>query len=119
MGVSRYLKEQNPTIEIIGLQPKEGASIPGIRRWPKAYLPAIFDESRVDRVIDIDQCAAETTMRDLASKEGIFCGVSSGGAVAGALQLSKELENAIIVAIICVRGDRYLATGVFDTNLKE
>lgn len=122
MGVSRYLKEQNPAIEVIGLQPKEGSSIPGIRRWPKAYLPSIFDENRVDRVIDVDQQQAEVTMRELSSKEGIFCGVSSGGAVAGALQLSKELEsnninNAVIVAIVCDRGDRYLSTGVFDVAL--
>ncbi len=114
MGVSRYLKEQNSAIEIIGLQPAEGAAIPGIRRWPKAYLPAIFDETRVDRVFDISQQEAEQTMRALAAKEGIFCGVSSGGAVAGALRLSAQVENAIIVAIICDRGDRYLSTGVFD-----
>ena len=124
MGVSRYLKEQNPAIEVIGLQPKEGSSIPGIRRWPKAYLPSIFDKNRIDRVIDIDQQQAEVTMRDLSSKEGIFCGVSSGGAVAGALQLSKELEsnninNAVIVAIVCDRGDRYLSTGVFDVALTQ
>lgn len=114
MGVSRYLKEQNPAIEIIGLQPRDGASIPGIRRWPKEYLPSIFDESRVDRVIDIDQTAAEQTMKRLAAEEGIFCGVSSGGAVVGALQVSAEVENAVIVAIICDRGDRYLSTGVFE-----
>lgn len=116
MGVSRYLKEQNPAIEVIGLQPKDGASIPGIRRWPKEYLPSIFDENRVDRVLDIDQNIAEETMKNLASVEGIFCGVSSGGAVAGALQISAEVENAVIVAIICDRGDRYLSTGVFDNN---
>ena len=115
MGVSRFLKEQNKDIEIIGLQPKEGASIPGIRRWPEAYLPKIFDRSRVDRVIDIDQLDAETTMRRLAREEGIFCGVSSGGAVMGALQVSAEVENAVIVAIICDRGDRYLSTGVFSS----
>lgn len=118
MGVSRYLKEQNSDIEIIGLQPKEGASIPGIRRWPKAYLPAIFDQQRVDRVIDIDQASAEQTMRRLAAEEGIFCGVSSGGAVAGALQVSQQVSNAVIVAIICDRGDRYLSTGVFDSALE-
>ena len=118
MGVSRYLKEQNSAIEIVGLQPQEGASIPGIRRWPKEYLPTIFDEQRVDRVLDIGQTDAENTMRDLAAREGIFCGVSSGGAVAGALQLSKTVENAVIVAIICDRGDRYLSTGVFDEALK-
>ena len=114
MGVSRYLKEQNPEIEIIGLQPKDGSRIPGIRRWPEAYLPAIFDRSRVDTVIDVDQQQAEITMRALARKEGIFCGVSSGGSVHVALELSRRVENATIVAIICDRGDRYLSTGVFD-----
>lgn len=114
MGVSRYLKEQNPDIQVIGLQPREGAQIPGIRRWPEAYLPAIFERSRVDRVIDISQQQAEDTMRALARQEGIFCGVSSGGAVAGALQLAEEVQNATIVVIICDRGDRYLSTGVFD-----
>ena len=114
MGVSRFLKEQNPDIEIIGLQPKDGSRIPGIRRWPQAYLPKIFDASRVDRIIDVDQHDAEQTMRELAKQEGIFCGVSSGGSIYGALQLSKEVSNAVIVAIICDRGDRYLSTGVFD-----
>ena len=114
MGTSRFLKEQNPEIQIVGLQPQEGSAIPGIRRWPEAYLPKIFDASRVDQVIDIDQQSAEVTMRALAAQEGIFCGVSSGGAVAGALQLSKQVENAVIVAIICDRGDRYLSTGVFE-----
>lgn len=113
MGTSRYLKEQNPEIEIVGLQPQEGASIPGIRRWPKEYLPTIFDASRVDRIVDIGQQEAEDTMRALAKQEGIFCGVSSGGAIAGALRLSQEVENSVIVAIICDRGDRYLSTGVF------
>ncbi|MFT7373960.1 MAG: cysteine synthase B [Oleiphilaceae bacterium] len=113
MGTSRYLKEQNDKIQIIGLQPEEGASIPGIRRWPKEYLPKIFDASRVDKVIGMGQEEAEQTMRALAKEEGIFCGVSSGGAVAGALRLAKTLENAVIVAIICDRGDRYLSTGVF------
>jgi len=114
MGVSRYLKEQNPEVQVIGLQPREGSQIPGIRRWPEAYLPAIFERSRVDRVIDISQQQAEETMRALARQEGIFCGVSSGGAVAGALQLAQEVQNATIVVIICDRGDRYLSTGVFD-----
>ncbi|MBY6034313.1 cysteine synthase CysM [Marinobacter daepoensis] len=113
MGVSRYLKERNPDIRIVGLQPEDGASIPGIRRWPEAYLPKIFDASRVDQVLDIGQQEAEDTMRALAEKEGIFCGVSSGGAIAAALKLSQEVENAVIVAIICDRGDRYLSTGVF------
>lgn len=114
MGVSRYLKEQNPDVQIIGLQPTEGAAIPGIRRWPQEYLPSIFDDARVDRVVDMGQQEAEHTMRRLAREEGIFCGVSSGGAVAAALRLNAELENAVIVVIICDRGDRYLSTGVFD-----
>lgn len=114
MGTSQYLKEKNANIQIVGLQPEDGASIPGIRRWPEAYLPKIFDASRVDSVIDIDQKSAEVTMRDLAREEGIFCGVSSGGAVAGALKLNEELENAIIVTIICDRGDRYLSTGIYN-----
>lgn len=114
MGVSRYLKEQNPEVQIIGLQPTEGASIPGIRRWPQAYLPSIFDQQRVDQVVDMSQQEAEDTMRRLAREEGIFCGVSSGGAVAAALRLNAEVENAVIVVIICDRGDRYLSTGVFD-----
>ena len=114
MGTSQYLKEKNANIQIVGLQPEDGASIPGIRRWPEAYLPKIFDASRVDTVIDIDQESAEVTMRDLAREEGIFCGVSSGGAVAGALKLNEELENAIIVTIICDRGDRYLSTGIYN-----
>lgn len=113
MGVSRYLKEQNSNVRILGLQPKEGSRIPGIRRWPTEYLPKIFDRSHVDEVIDIDQQDAEATMRALAVEEGIFCGVSSGGSVFAALELSKRLENATIVAIICDRGDRYLSTGAF------
>lgn len=114
MGCSRYLKEQNPAIKIIGLQPMEGAAIPGIRRWSKEYLPSIFDASRVDEVVNMSQQDAEYTMRELAQKEGIFCGVSSGGSVAAALALSKRVEKAVIVAIICDRGDRYLSTGVFN-----
>lgn len=113
MGVSHYLKEKNPNIQVVGVQPTEGSSIPGIRRWPKEYLPGIFDEKRVDKVIDVEQQLAEETTRRLASEEGIFCGVSSGGAVAAALKLSQSVENAVIVAIICDRGDRYLSTGVF------
>ena len=113
MGVSRFLKEQNPHIQIIGLQPGENSRIPGIRRWPKEYLPKIFEAERVDRIIDISQTDAENTMRALARTEGINCGVSSGGAVFAALQLSRTLENAVIVAIICDRGDRYLSSGVF------
>ncbi|RDE22704.1 cysteine synthase CysM [Motiliproteus coralliicola] len=114
MGVSRYLKQQNPAIEIVGLQPEDGASIPGIRRWPEAYLPKIYNADRVDSIIDMGQQEAEHTMRELARQEGIFCGVSSGGAVAGALRLNQQLENSVIVCIICDRGDRYLSTGVFN-----
>lgn len=113
MGVSRYLKEKNKDIQILGLQPTDGSKIPGIRRWPKEYLPRIFNVRRVDKVIDVDQQDAENTMRALAVDEGIFCGVSSGGSVFAALQLSARVENATIVAIICDRGDRYLSTGVF------
>ena len=113
MGTSRFLKEQNPQVQIVGVQPSEGANIPGIRRWPKEYLPKIFEAARVDQTLDVNQQDAEDTTRLLASKEGIFCGVSSGGAVAAALQLSAQVENATIVSIICDRGDRYLSTGVF------
>ena len=113
MGVSRFLKQQNPDIQIIGLQPTDGSQIPGIRRWPAAYLPDIYQAERVDRILDISQAESEEMMRRLAKEEGLFAGVSSGGAVAAALRLSAELENATIVAIICDRGDRYLSTGVF------
>lgn len=113
MGCSHYLKEQNPDIQIVGLQPEEGSQIPGIRRWPAQYRPGIFEEFRVDQVLDMDQKTAEDTMRRLAAEEGIFAGVSSGGSVAGALRLSEQVNNAVIVAIICDRGDRYLSTGVF------
>ncbi|MCE8015616.1 cysteine synthase CysM [Halomonas sp. MCCC 1A17488] len=113
MGVSAYLKERNPDIQIIGLQPEDGASIAGIRRWPKAYLPSIFDASRVDRVLDIGQHEAEEHMRRLAREEGILAGVSSGGALAGALRVAEGVENAVIVFIVCDRGDRYLSTGLF------
>jgi cysteine synthase B len=113
MGVSRYLKERNPTIQIVGVQPSEGAQIPGIRRWPEAYLPKVYDPARVDRIIDVSQQEAEHSCRELAAKEGIFCGISSGGAVAAALQLSAQVQGAVIVVIICDRGDRYLSTGVF------
>lgn len=115
MGTSRYLKEVNPEIQIVGLQPCEGSAIPGIRRWPEAYLPSIFERPRVDRVLDVDQSDAEVMMRRLAREEGIFCGVSSGGSVAGALRVAEEVENAVIVCIICDRGDRYLSTGVFNS----
>ncbi|HKS12156.1 MAG TPA: cysteine synthase CysM [Pseudomonas sp.] len=114
MGCSRFLKEQNPAIQIVGLQPMEGAAIPGIRRWPEEYLPKIFDAERIDRVVDMSQEEAENVTRRLAREEGIFCGVSSGGAVAAMLRLSREVENAVMVAIICDRGDRYLSTGLFD-----
>ena len=113
MGVSRYLKERNPAVQIIGVQPTEGSSIAGIRRWPLDYLPKIYDPVRVDRIIDIDQAEAEKITRRLAREEGICCGVSAGGAVAAALRLMAEVEHAVIVTIICDRGDRYLSTGLF------
>ena len=113
MGVSQYLKEKNPAIRIVGAQPAEGSQIPGIRKWPEAYLPKIYDASRVDRIESVTQADAEEMARRLAAEEGIFCGVSAGGATAIALRLSAELENAVIVTIICDRGDRYLSTGVF------
>lgn len=114
MGVSRYLKEQSDKVQIVGLQPMEGSAIPGIRRWPQEYLPKIYQADRVDRIVDMAQSEAEDVTRRLAREEGIFCGVSSGGAVAAMLRLSQEVENAVIVAIICDRGDRYLSTGIFD-----
>jgi S-sulfo-L-cysteine synthase (O-acetyl-L-serine-dependent) len=113
MGTSRYLKERNPGIQVIGVQPTEGSSIPGIRRWPREYLPTIFDAARVDRTLDVSQQEAEATMRRLAAEEGIFAGVSSGGAVAAALKIAAETEGATVVAIVCDRGDRYISTGVF------
>lgn len=113
IGTSRFLKEQNPEIQIVGVQPEEGASIPGIRRWPEAYLPRIYQPERVDSIMDVSQKDAEETTRALAEREGIFAGISSGGAVAAALKLSQQVENAIIVSIVCDRGDRYLSTGVF------
>jgi cysteine synthase B len=113
MGTGRYLKEQNPAVQIVGVQPQEGSQIPGIRRWPTAYLPRIYDPAGVDRIIDISQSQAEQTTRDLAAREGIFAGVSAGGAVAAALILSAEVSGAVIVTIVCDRGDRYLSTGVF------
>jgi cysteine synthase B len=113
MGTSRYLKQQNPAIQIVGVQPQEGSSIPGIRRWPVEYLPKIYHPDRVDRIIDVNQQEAEDTTRQLAAREGLFTGISSGGAVAAALKLSAEVSDATIVAIICDRGDRYLSTGVF------
>ncbi len=113
MGCSRFFKEKNPTIQIIGVQPTDGSQIPGIRRWPKEYLPKIYDPARVDRIIDVSQTDAEQTTRALAAREGIFAGISSGGALWAALRLSQEVENAVIVTIVCDRGDRYLSTGVF------
>ncbi len=113
VGCSRYFKEVNPAIEVIGVHPAEGATIPGIRRWPEAYLPKIYDPTHIDRVLDVTQQEAEQTTRELAAREGIFCGISSGGAVAVALRLARQLENATLVAIIADRGDRYLSTGVF------
>ncbi len=118
MGVSKYLKEQNPDIQIVGLQPSEGSSIAGIRRWPEQYLPTIFDRSRIDRTIDIPQIEAERTMRRLAREEGISAGTSSGGAVWASLQLAEENPDAVIVCIICDRGDRYLSTGLFSAEDK-
>lgn len=112
-GVGRYLKEQSQAVEIVGLQPSEGSSIPGIRRWPAAYLPGIFRPELVDQVLDMSQQEAEETMRLLAQREGVFCGVSSGGAVAGALRIAHQHPGSVIVAIVCDRGDRYLSTGVY------
>ncbi len=114
VGTSRYLKAQNPAIQIIGLQPEEGAAIPGIRKWPQAYLPEIYDGTHIDRIVSMSQERAENTMRALASQEGIFCGVSSGGAVAAALALNQQVSQAVIVAIVCDRGDRYLSSGLFN-----
>lgn len=113
MGVSRYLREQNPQIQIIGAQPAEGASIPGIRKWPQAYLPEIYEPSRVDRIVEVSQPNAEEMTRRLATEEGVFAGISSGGTLWAALQISAEVENAVIVSIVCDRGDRYLSSGVF------
>lgn len=119
MGVSRYLKEQNPAVQVIGLQPAEGSQIPGIRRWPAAYQPGIFEPQRVDRVLDVTQQEALLMMRRLAREEGICCGVSSGGAVAGALRVAAEIKQGVVVVIICDRGDRYLSTGVFTPDPAE
>lgn len=116
MGTSRFLKEKNKDIQIIGVQPGDNATIPGIRRWAKEYLPKIYDSKNIDKVIDIGQEEAEQMTRDLARKEGLFCGISSGGAVAAALELMKDLNNAVVVTVICDRGDRYLSTGVFPTE---
>ncbi|WP_321323163.1 cysteine synthase CysM [Thiomicrorhabdus sp.] len=115
MGTSMYLKEQSSNVQIVGVQPEDGAAIPGIRRWPAEYMPKIYESTRVDRIIDMSQTLAENTMRELAIKEGIFGGVSSGGALAAALQVANEVENAVIVTIVCDRGDRYLSTGVYNS----
>lgn len=116
MGTSRYLKEQNPEVQIVGVQPEDGAKIPGIRRWPKEYLPAIYDPVRVDRILDMSQQEAEDTTRALARHEGIFCGVSAGGACAAACRLAQELETGLIVFVVCDRGDRYLSSPLFDNG---
>jgi cysteine synthase B len=115
MGVSKYLKKKNPKIQIVGIQPDGDSHIPGIRRWPEGYLPSIFEASRVDTIMDVSQKIAEQTTRDLATQEGIFAGISSGGAVACAIKLSKKINNAVIVTVICDRGDRYLSTGIFES----
>ena len=114
MGVSKYLKKKNPKIQIVGIQPDGDSHIPGIRRWPEGYLPSIFEAFRVDTIMDVSQQSAEQTTRDLATQEGIFAGVSSGGAVACAIKLSKKINDAVIVTVICDRGDRYLSTGIFE-----
>jgi cysteine synthase B len=116
MGCSRFFKEKNPAIQIVGVQPKDGAQIPGIRKWPEEYLPEIFDRRRVDRIIEVSQPDAENTMRKMARKEGIFCGVSSGGAMWAALSLAAQVKDAVIVTVACDRGDRYLSSGVFNSG---
>ena len=113
VGVSRYLKEQNPDIQIVGAQPTDGSSIPGIRKWPAAYMPEIFTSENIDQVVEVSQLEAEQTTLRLAAEEGVFCGVSSGGAVATAIKVAKSVENAVVVCVICDRGDRYLSTGLF------
>ncbi|MBL8523828.1 MAG: cysteine synthase CysM [Betaproteobacteria bacterium] len=113
MGTSRFLKEKNPAIEIIGVQPQDGANVPGIRKWPEAYLPKIFERPRVDRILEVSQEESEEIARRLAAEEGIFGGISSGGGLAAAIKVAKEVENAVIVHVVCDRGDRYLSTGVF------
>jgi cysteine synthase B len=117
MGVSSSLKSNNSDVQIIGVQPEDGAKIAGIRRWPEAYLPKIFDASKVDNIMDVSQLSAEQTTRDLATQEGVFAGISSGGAVSAAIELSKQVDNAVIVTIVCDRGDRYLSTGLFTAKL--
>lgn len=116
MGSSRYFKEKNPEIQIVGVHPEEGSAIPGIRRWPKAYLPKIYDESRVDRIIEVNEHDATETMHAMAREEGVFAGMSSGGCLCAALRLAKEVENATIVSIVCDRGDRYISTGIFPAD---
>ena len=114
MGTSKYLKEVNPNIQIVGVYPAEGAKIPGIRKWPEEYVPSIFNKSAVDQIVEVGQQEAEDMMRRLGKEEGIFCGISSGGAMAAALKISAQVENAVIVTIVCDRGDRYLSTGLFN-----
>jgi cysteine synthase B len=113
MGTSRFLKEMNPAIEVIGVHPTDGSNVPGIRKWPEAYLPKIFDRTRVDRVLEVSQAESEEMARRLAREEGIFAGISSGGGLAAAIRIAREVENAVVVHIVCDRGDRYLSTGVF------
>jgi cysteine synthase B len=113
MGCSRFLKEKNPAIQVIGVQPREGAQVPGIRKWPEAYLPKIFERPRIDRIVEVSQEESEECTRRLAREEGIFAGISSGGGLAAALKVSAETRDAVIVHIVCDRGDRYLSTGVF------
>ena len=113
MGVSRFLKEKNPAIQIIGVQPADGSNVPGIRKWPEAYLPKIFERSRVDRILEVTQLESEEMTRRLAREEGIFAGISSGGGLAAAVKVAREVEDAVVVQIVCDRGDRYLSTGVF------
>lgn len=113
MGVSRFLKEKNPAVQIIGVQPADGSNVPGIRKWPEAYLPKIFERPRIDRILEVTQVESEEMARRMAREEGIFAGVSSGGGLAAAVRIAKEIENAVVVQIVCDRGDRYLSTGVF------
>lgn len=113
MGVSRFLKEKNPAVQIIGVQPADGSNVPGIRKWPEAYLPKIFERPRIDRILEVTQIESEEMARRMAREEGIFAGVSSGGGLAAAVRIAKEIENAVVVQIVCDRGDRYLSTGVF------
>ena len=118
MGTSRFLKEMNPEVQIVGVQPTEGSRIPGIRRWPAAYLPKIYERERVDRIIDVSEHEAENATRRLAKVEGVFGGVSSGGALHAALEIAKEIDEGVIVVIVCDRGDRYLSSGLFTSRME-